>query len=214
MYVVGLTGGIGSGKTTVSDQLAQWGVPVIDTDVIAREVVAPGQPALAAIVALLGTACLTAQGTLNRRYVREHVFADPIKRQQLEAILHPRIAQATVQQLDALATSRQAEGLSASPTAPYSVVVIPLLTETSGMRRLLNRIAVVDVPEELQIQRVMARDQVDETHARRILAAQANRAQRLAIADDVINNSGVREALIEQLKELHQKYLYLAIQTT
>jgi len=196
MLVVALTGGIGSGKTAVSDAFARRGTPVIDTDMLARELVSPGQPALADIAAQFGADCLDATGALDRAYMRRVVFADPARRKRLEAILHPRIRQAVHIRLAAL-------------DHPYCLVVIPLLVET-GMTDLAQRILVVDAPEAVQIRRVMQRDAVDETQARRILAAQADRSRRLALADDVIENSGTLSELDANVATLHEKYLALA----
>lgn len=196
MLVIGLTGGIGSGKTEASVRFAQYGVPVIDTDQLARELVEPGQPALAEIVTAFGPGCLNDQGRLRRDHLRERVFADPDGRQRLEAILHPRIR--------ALLQARVAE-LDTS----YCLVVIPLLVET-GMTDLVDRILVVDVPEAEQIRRVMARDRVSEEQARRILAAQARRDQRLMQADDVLENVGDLDLLHRQVAALHAHYLALA----
>ena len=191
--VIGLTGGIGSGKTAVSDRFAQRGVPVVDTDQLARELVEPDQPALAEIVAHFGVDCLDESGLLHRARLRERVFADLTGRQRLEAILHPRIRKLSQERIAAL-------------TAPYCLVAIPLLAET-GMTDGLDRILVVDVPEAEQIRRVMTRDQIDEIQAQRILAVQASRAQRLALADDVIENIGDLEQLDRQIASLHQRYL-------
>lgn len=196
MLVVGLTGGIGSGKTTVSDRFAQHGAPVIDTDQLARELVEPGQPALAEIVADFGSDCLDDDGRLLRGRLREQVFADPAGRRRLEAILHPRIR--------ALALERIA-GL----TTPYCLVVIPLLVET-GMTDLVDRVLVVDTPEDEQIRRIMARDGIDETQAHQILAAQARRDQRLAVADEIVDNAGDLAKLDRQVAVLHRHYLTLA----
>jgi dephospho-CoA kinase len=196
VLVVGLTGGIGSGKTAVSDRFARHGVPVIDTDLLARELVEPGQPALAAIVAEFGSDCLDDRGRLRRADLRERVFADPAGRQRLEAILHPRIR--------ALARER-----IAALTAPYCLVVIPLLAET-GMTDLVDRVLVVDVPEAEQIRRVMVRDHLDEARARRILAAQAPRARRLALANEILDNAADLEHLDRQVADLHQRYSTLA----
>ena len=196
MLVVGLTGGIGSGKTAVSDAFARRGVPIIDTDLLARALVEPGQPALAEIAAQFGPACLDADGALDRAYLRKTVFADPERRKRLEAILHPRIRQAVDERLAAIHT-------------PYCLVVIPLLIET-GMADLAQRILVVDVPEDIQIQRVMARDQATEAQARDILAAQASRRERLALADDVIDNSGDLADVDAKVERLHRYYLALA----
>ena len=196
MLVVGLTGGIGSGKTAVSDRFAAYGVPIIDTDVLARELVEPGQPALTEIAGAFGTDCLDHAGRLDRARLRKRIFADANGRQQLEAILHPRIR--------ALARQRIA-GL----TAPYCLLVIPLLAET-GMTDLVNRVLVVDAPETEQMRRVMARDRTDEEQARRILAAQASREQRLALAHEIVENSGDFAELDRQVAALHQHYLTLA----
>lgn len=196
MLVIGLTGGIGSGKTMVSDRFAWHGAPVVDTDQFARELVEPGQSALAEIVTHFGLDCLDDAGRLHRPRLRERVFADAEGRRRLEAILHPRIRSLVRERVAIL-------------TAPYCVVVIPLLAET-GMMDLVDRVLVVDAPEAEQIRRVVARDQVDETQAHRILAAQANRAQRLALADDVLENIGNLEALNRQVAYLHHRYLTLA----
>lgn len=196
MLVIGLTGGIGSGKTVVSDCFARLGAPIIDTDLLARELVEPGQPALAEIVAEFGPDCLDSDGRLQRSHLRERVFADPTGRRRLEAILHPRIR--------ALARERIAR-----LTAPYGLLVIPLLAET-GMTDLVDRVLVVDAPEAEQIRRMMARDGIDEIQARRILAAQANRSQRLALADDVLENIGDLDELDRQVAALHRYYSALA----
>ena len=195
-YRVALTGGIASGKSTVADLFAALGVPVIDTDVIARQVVEPGQPALAKISATFGPDVLDADGRLDRRRMRERIFTDPDAKRRLEAILHPAIRAEMEQQ------SMAAQG-------PYQVLVIPLLTE-GGRRDHVDRVLLVDVPEELQIQRLMMRDGVSHEQAQASLNAQATRAQRLALADDVIRNTGRVDGLREQVAELHEKYLRLA----
>jgi len=200
LLAIALTGGIGSGKTAVSQAFARHGVPVVDTDVLAREVVEPGQPALPEIVEAFGGECLDAAGALDRVYLRRVVFADAGRRQCLEAILHPRILQALRRRLAAI-------------EAPYCLVVAPLLVET-GLEQQFERILVVDVPEELQLERVMARDRVDAEQSRRILDQQASRAQRLAVADDVIENTGTLAGLEDQVAVLHQQYLALAIGRT
>ena len=194
MLVVGLTGGIGSGKTAVSDAFARRGAAVIDTDLIARELVEPGQPALAEIRARFGAEILTDDGRLDRRRLRQLIFTDPRARTDLETILHPRIDAAVRERLAAVDT-------------PYAIVVIPLLTETGRQRGYLDRVLVVDVPERLQIERVMARDAVGAAQARQALAAQAGRAERLALADDVIHNDTSLAALDRQVEALHQSYL-------
>jgi len=197
-YRVALTGGIASGKTTVADLFAALGVPVIDTDLIARQVVEPGQPALAAVVAAFGPDVLDAEGRLDRRRMRERIFADPTARQQLNAILHPAIRAELERQ------SRAAGG-------PYQVLVIPLLTE-GGRRDHVDRVLLVDVPEALQVERLMWRDGVTREQAQASLNAQATRAQRLAMADDVVRNTGQVDELRERVAELHQRYLQLAEQ--
>jgi len=201
MFAVGLTGGIGSGKTTVADLFAAEGVPVVDTDVIARQLTAPGGAALESIRANFGEAVMQADGTLDRAVLRRHVFADADARRRLEAILHPLIRQRVEQALATLNT-------------PYALVVIPLLVETGGYRDRLNRVLVVDCPEALQIARVTARSGLAPDEVRAILAAQAGRAERLAIADDVITNSDSTEALQAKVKTLHQRYLALAAATS
>ena len=196
MLVVGLTGGIGSGKTAVSDRFARYGTPVIDTDLLARELVESGQPALDEIAAAFGRDCLDEAGCLDRARLRERVFADASGRRRLEMILHPRIRALAKQRIALLAAS-------------YCLLVIPLLVET-GMTDLVDRVLVVDAPEAEQLRRVMARDRTDEEQARRILAAQARREQRLALADEVVENSGDLAALDRQVSALHQRYLTLA----
>jgi len=196
MLVVGLTGGIGSGKTAVSDCFARHGVPVIDTDLIARELVEPDQPALADIAAEFGSNTLDPAGRLKRAALRERVFVDAAGRQRLEAILHPRIRAVVRERITAL-------------TAPYGLLVIPLLAET-GMTDLVDRVLVVDVSEAEQIRRVMARDRIDEIQARRILATQASRSQRLALADEVVENAGDFADLEQRIADLHPYYLRLA----
>ena len=192
---VGLTGGIASGKTAVSDRFARLGVPVIDTDLIAREVVQPGQPSLAKVVAAFGHDIVDDAGQLRRRRLREIIFSDPEKQDLLEGILHPAIRAETRNRVHRV-------------EAPYCIVVIPLLAE-SGQFDWLDRVLVVDVPEDLQVERLMRRDGVDQARARASLAAQATREDRLRIADDVIDNSGEVDSLDAKVAELHQKYLSL-----
>jgi dephospho-CoA kinase len=197
MFAVGLPGGIGSGKSTVADLFAELGTPVIDTDVIARDLTAPGAAALEAIRAVFGEAVMHADGTLDRAALRRRVFADSMARRQLEAILHPRIRQAVERTLAML-------------TTPYALIVIPLLVETGGYRDMLNRVLVVDCPEDVQIARVVARSGLSHDEAKAILAAQAGRAERLAAADDIIVNTASLEALRAEAATLHQRYLALA----
>lgn len=193
MLKIGLTGGIGSGKTAASDHFARLGAEVIDTDRLSRELVEPGEQALAEIVAAFGAEMLDGQGRLDRARLRERVFADPAARRRLEAILHPRIRDAMLAR-------------AARSTAPYVVFVIPLLVE-AGQQNLVDRVLLIDVPEALQRARVAARDGLEAAQIDRILAAQTDRATRLAHADDVIRNDGSVEDLYAAVEELHHKYL-------
>jgi len=197
MFTVGLTGGIGSGKSAVAECFAAHGVPVIDTDVIARELTAPGGAALDAIRAVFGETVIQPGGTLDRAALRRCVFADSTARRQLEAILHPRIRQRVRRTLATL-------------TAPYALIVIPLLVETGGYRDVLDRVLVVDCPEDVRIARVMARSGLTHDEVKAILAAQAGRAERLAAADDIIVNTATLAALRAEVAALHQRYLALA----
>ena len=197
MLRIGLTGGIASGKSAAAAVFAELGVPVIDSDVIAREVVAPGSLGLAAIRARFGEGVLQADGQLDRRALRAQVFADPTARRELEALTHPLIRERMAAQ-------------SAAAGGPYQIHAIPLLVEGGARRPGIDRVLVIDCPEEIQVQRVMARDRVDEAGARAVLAAQASRAQRLAAADDVIVNDQGLETLREAVVTLHQRYLGLA----
>jgi dephospho-CoA kinase len=193
---IGLTGGIASGKSTVADLFADKGIPVIDTDVIAREVVKRGEPALAEIVTLFGPEILDAAGRLRRRRLRDLVFADDARRKALEAILHPRIREAAVRQAD-------------SALGPYQIIVVPLLAE-SPIRTLMDRILVVDCSEKVQLERLQARDSEGVAQAKRMIAAQASREERLAIADDIIVNDGSVDETARQVDTLHGRYLELA----
>ncbi|MCE9681223.1 dephospho-CoA kinase [Halomonas alkalisoli] len=201
--IIGVTGGIASGKSTVARAFAALGVPWVDADDVAREVVEPGEPALAEIAERYsreeGPRVLQEDGSLDRRALREIVFADPAERQWLESVTHPRIRQRLVAHLERL----QAEG------APYVLLVSPLLFE-SGQSEMADRCLVIDVPESLQIARTAARDDVDEAQARAIVAAQMPRAERLARADDVIDNSGDEARLKAQVAELDRRYRELA----
>lgn len=194
MFVVGLTGGIGSGKSTVADLFAELGAAVIDTDAIAHQLTASGGAVLREIHAQFGNAVMQADGTLNRAALRRRIFSDAAARRQLEAILHPRIKQ-------------QVEQALATVTAPYALIVIPLLVETGGYREMLNRVLVVDCPEEMQVARVMARSGLSRDELSAILAVQASRDRRLAAADDVVVNTASIEALRDQVTELHRHYL-------
>lgn len=196
MPVIGLTGGIGSGKSTVADLFAHMGAAVIDTDLIARQLVTPGSPALAEIRAAFSDAVLDSAGKLDRAGLRRLVFADAAARGRLEAILHPRIRSDVKHAL-------------AQVHAPYAVVVVPLLIETGGYSDMLDRVLAVDCPETLQIERVMARNGLSAEEVRAIIATQASRAARLAAADDVIENTGSAETLRSAVAALHQRYLNL-----
>lgn len=196
--LIGLTGGIASGKTAVANMFAELGVPVIDTDQIARDVVEPGTPALAALVTKFGAGILDADGRLNRQHVRQLVFADPQRRHELEAILHPAI-RAELARRAALAGGA------------YQIHVIPLLVET-GRAGQYQRVLVVDCPPEEQLRRLMARDGSSLEEAQRILQAQASRQQRLDAADDVIVNTGTVDDLRQFVLTLHDNYRLLAEQ--
>ena len=196
VYTVGLTGGIASGKSAVSARFEDLGVAVIDTDVIAREIVEPGQEALQEIVSAFGREILDDSGRLRRRELRRRIFDDPHNKSLLESILHPRIAGEVRERL-------------AEVTSPYCVIVIPLLAE-SGRYGWLDRVLVVDLPEERQIERLVSRDGVTEQEAEASLASQASRQDRLALADDVLDNSGAESELDDPVRSLHQKYLDLA----
>ncbi|MDC7862099.1 dephospho-CoA kinase [Pantoea ananatis] len=195
-YTVALTGGIGSGKSTIAGYFAASGVDIIDADVIAREVVEPGTPALQAIIERYGDAILTEEGTLQRSRLREIIFATPDEKNWLNALLHPLI-NARTQQLKAKAAS------------PYVLWVVPLLVE-NRLQRQADRVLVVDTDEETQLRRTLQRDNVSLEQAKRILAAQATRQQRLDCADDIIDNSGAPEKALPQVAKLHQLYLKLA----
>lgn len=194
--VVALTGGIGSGKTAVSDRFAALGVSVIDTDRIAREVVVPGSEGLAEVVAAFGDGVVGEGGGLDRAALGRRVFADPAERKRLEAILHPRIRDEVRRRVDAL-------------DAPYCIVVIPLLVESGGSD-VARRVLVVDAPDELRRARVAARDGHDDKAIERIFAAQASRRERLAWADEVIVNDGDMTVLDREVERLHRVYLGLA----
>ncbi|HHT1409175.1 TPA: dephospho-CoA kinase [Klebsiella michiganensis] len=197
-YTVALTGGIGSGKSTVAHAFSHLGVNVIDADIIARQVVEPGTPGLNAIAQRFGPQILNKDGTLNRRALREHIFAHAEDKNWLNALLHPQIQQETRRQMQ-LATSS------------YILWVVPLLVE-NRLSAKADRVLVVDVPKETQIARTMLRDRVSRQHAEHILAAQATREQRLAVADDVIENMGSPDAIASAVARLHAKYQQLAAQ--
>ena len=196
MFVVGLTGGIGSGKTAASDRFASHGITVVDGDVVARQVVEPGTEALRKIIAKLGPGILQANGELHRASLREWVFSQPDDRLWLEALLHPLIGQEVIAQLNAA-------------SSPYAVLVSPLLVD-AGQTALCDRVLVVDVPEQVQIERTCRRDDNSEELVKQIIAAQTSRERRLAAATEVLDNTGTLEDLQRRVDELHERYLQLA----
>ena len=195
--MVALTGGIAAGKSAVSRRFEALGVPVHDADVAAREVIEPGTDGLAAVVDAFGADVLGTDGRLDRPAMRRRVFADPSARKMLEAIIHPRVRQ----WLHDRALAEQ---------NPYCVLAIPLLAENIAHYRWVDRVLLIDAPEQVQIQRLILRDGIDEALARQMLVQQASRQDRLALADDVIENSGDESALDHAVAELHQRYLALA----
>jgi dephospho-CoA kinase len=194
--LIALTGGIASGKSAVAEEFAKLGVPVLDTDQIARDVVAPGMPVLGQLVAEFGSEILDADGRLDRSHMRERVFSDPAQRRKLEAITHPAIREELARR-------------SATASGSYQVHVIPLLVET-GRAEAYDRVLVVDCPEEAQIERLLARDGTSREQAEEILAAQASREERLNAAHDVIENTGTLADLQRFVQTLHRNYALLA----
>ena len=191
--VIGLTGGIGSGKSAVANLFAARGVPVIDADEVAREVVEPGEPGYEEIVRAFGRGILTDSARLDRRRMRERIFSDPAQRRRLETIVHPRVFAEIDRRLDAL-------------DCAYAIVAVPLLIETGGMNRV-DRVLVVDAPEALQIARVSRRDGTTAADVENILAAQIDRRSRLEAADDVIENDASEADLERKVAALHEQYL-------
>jgi dephospho-CoA kinase len=198
MMLVGLTGGIGSGKSEAARLFGELGVPVADTDAIAHALTSPDQPALQDIVKAFGTEALQDDGSLNRPYMRRQVFSDAEARHTLEGILHPLIRQEV---------ERFIEG---NASAPYQIVMVPLLFETRAYGTLIDRSLLIDCDESLQIARAMARSRLTAVEVRAILAAQCSRAERLALADDIILNDGSIAELAENVREKHEKYIRLA----
>jgi dephospho-CoA kinase len=196
-FVIALTGGVASGKSAVERRFDALGIHTYDADKAARAVVEPGSPALAAIAEVFGESALDAEGRLDRQAMRQHIFADVGARKTLEGILHPRIRTWLGDRV-------------AGDTGPYCLLAIPLLTENWTHYRWVDRVLVVDVPESVQIQRLLQRDGIDETLAARMLANQSSRSERLALADDVIDNSGDEGVLDGQVGALHARYLELA----
>lgn len=196
-FIVGLTGGIGSGKSAVADRFALRGVTIVDTDGIAHELTASGGAAIAPIRAAFGDSAIDDSGAMGRKVMRDLVFADPDARRRLEAILHPMIR-------------NESDRRCRAATSAYVILAVPLLIESGTYRERCNRICVVDCPVETQISRVKARNNLDEGQIRAIIASQASREDRLAAADDVIDNSGDLAALDDQIERLHASYLQAA----
>jgi len=201
-YFIGLTGGIASGKSALEKAFAKQGVVVADADLLAREVVAPGEPALAAVVERFGRDVLQADGQLDRAALRVRVFGDPGQRRALEAILHPAIR-------------ARLEAICRAAPGPYAIATVPLLTEGGGRAAYpwLHRILVVDTPAAVQKARLMQRDGIDATLADQMMAAQASRAERLALADDIVVNDGDLAHLQRAADQLHARYVALASST-
>jgi dephospho-CoA kinase len=196
MFVVGLTGGIGSGKSAAADEFARLGASVVDTDAIAHALTQQGGAAVPKIEKRFGKEFVL-DGAMDRKKMRDHVFADPAAKRALEALLHPMIREESAR-------------LIAAARAPYVMYVVPLLIESPDYRRRVDRVLVVDAPEEVQVARVRARSNLPEAEVRAIMRTQVTRAARLAAADDVIDNAGSRDALRNQVAALHQKYLQFA----
>jgi len=193
-FVVGLTGGIGSGKSAAADEFARLGASIVDTDAIAHELTGKQGAALSEIRKHFGAEAIGPDGAMDRRRMREAAFADPAARKKLEGLLHPMIRQESARRI-------------AAATGPYVVYVVPLLVESGNPRRTVNRVLVVDAPEEVQLERVKTRSALPADQVRSIIAAQAKRSDRLAAADDVIDNGGTMDALRKQVAGLHRKYL-------
>ncbi len=199
-FVVGITGGIGSGKTTVTDLFAKYAIEVIDADVIAREVVEPGTPALKAIINKFGQSVLDESDSLDRAKLRSLVFNDIEVKNWLNQLLHPAIRRQMLLQ------TQQAK-------SDYCLLSVPLLVENK-LNEQVDRVVIVDVDEPTQLQRTLLRDKTNEKQIRAIMSAQATRQQRLEVADDVIDNNGGTDALFKQVFQLHQYYLQLAMHNT
>ncbi|CAG0944669.1 MAG: Dephospho-CoA kinase [Rhodocyclaceae bacterium] len=196
-FIVGLTGGIGSGKSAAATLFEQLGAAVVDTDAIAHALTAPGGAAIEPIRAVFGDEIVDPRGALDRAAMRRRVFADARAKARLEGILHPMIRD-------------EADRCCAAARSAYVVLVVPLLVESGGYRSRVQRVAVVDCPEDVQVARVMARSGLSAEEARAIMAAQVGRQARLAVADDVIDNGGSLDALRPQVEALHRRYLEMA----
>jgi dephospho-CoA kinase len=195
-FVIGLTGGIGSGKSAAADEFEKLGAAIVDTDLIAHQLTGKGGAALAGIERVFGPEFISGD-SLDRKRMRDHVFADPAAKRALEELLHPMIREESARRI-------------AAARAPYVVHVVPLLVESPDYRRRVDRVLVVDAPEETQVARVHERSRLPEEQVRAIMRTQVSRAERLAAADDVIDNGGSRDALRNQVAALHQKYLQFA----
>jgi dephospho-CoA kinase len=195
--VIGLTGGIGSGKSAAAEEFARLGAAVVDTDAIAHELTRPGGAAIPGIVERFGAQSLQPDGAMDRRKMRERAFGDPEARRALEALLHPMIR-------------AESERRIAHARSPYVVHVVPLLVESADYRQRFDRVVAVDCAEEIQIARVGVRSGLSEDEVRAIMRSQASRAERLAAADDVIDNGGSLEALRQQVARLHARYVAMA----
>lgn len=197
MLVIGLTGGIGSGKSTVANLFAEYQVPIIDADIIAREMTLPGHPGYEPVIAHFGSAILQPDGQIDRKKLRQIIFSQPEEKQFLENLLHPLIRQEIERQIN-------------TQSAPYVIVVIPLLLESPYPYHFIQRILVVDAPIELQIERGRQRDQTQAIDIEAIINSQISREQRLALADEIIENAGKVADLIPQVRQLHEKYLIMS----
>jgi dephospho-CoA kinase len=195
-FVVGLTGGIGSGKTTVANLFAAQGISLVDADIVAREVVAKGSEGLKAIVTHFGAEMLTPAGELDRARLRQRIFNHTEAREWVNQLLHPMIRQEMLKQVE-------------NASSPYVIMVVPLLFE-NGLDRLVNRTLVVDISPELQISRTVTRDAVDAAQVNNIIGSQSSRSEKLARADDIIDNQGEISALTREVLALHQRYLQLS----
>lgn len=202
MYVVGLTGGIGCGKSEAARQFARLGVPVVDVDIISHSLTATGEPILDEIAKLFGMDFLTAEGALNRAKLRTHVFSNPAERKKLEALLHPAIQNRAIAQINDIRTRLQ---------PPYLVLVVPLLFESNSYQSIVNRTVVIDCDESEQIKRTMARSQLSESEVKAIIQAQIPRATRRERADEVIENNSSVEDLIEKVGNFHKKMIKTCI---
>ena len=197
-FVVGLTGGIGSGKSAAAGEFARLGATIVDTDAISRELTEAGGAALPQIKSMFGEAFITARGAMDRDAMRSRAFSDPAAKQALERLLHPMIRD-------------EADRRIAAATGPYVVYVVPLLVESGGQRDRVHRVVVVDAPEDLQVERVRLRSGLADKEIRSIIAQQAARPARLAAADDVIENTGSLEALRKQVAALDARYRKMAV---